>query len=140
MICSIIGLYLSSFCCCLQMTKYSDRLDMDENMQSDMAEGSAWADGDVSDDFPEASGSGSGPGKRGFWEYLEYHMFNVDAIVLISLTVITPTKAPERTTSTVPIAGREIPADTKDSMAVSLHNSKWLSLFLGLSVYLILNR
>lgn len=49
------------------MTKYSDRLDLDDNeMQSDMAEGSAaWADGDQADDFPEASGSGSGPGKRG---------------------------------------------------------------------------
>lgn len=48
------------------MTKYSDRLDLDDNeMQSDMAEGSAaWADGDQADDFPEASGSGSGPGKR----------------------------------------------------------------------------
>lgn len=50
----------------VQMTKYSDRLYMDDTeMQSDMAEGSAsWADGDNADDFPEASGSGSGPGKR----------------------------------------------------------------------------
>lgn len=48
------------------MTKYSDRSYMDDTeMQSDMAEGSAsWADGDNADDFPEASGSGSGPGKR----------------------------------------------------------------------------
>lgn len=46
------------------MTKYSDRLDMDE-MQSDMPEGSAWAeaDRDLNDDFSEASGSGSGPGE-----------------------------------------------------------------------------
>lgn len=50
---------------CLQMTKYSHRMELDYNdMQSDMAEGSAWADRDVSDDFPEASGSGHGPGKR----------------------------------------------------------------------------
>lgn len=49
----------------LQMTKYSERLDTDDNeMQADMAEGSGWRDdGDLSDDFPEASGSGHGPGE-----------------------------------------------------------------------------
>lgn len=46
------------------MTKYNDHMDMDYNMQSDMAEGSAWPDDrDHDPDFPEASGSGSGPGK-----------------------------------------------------------------------------
>lgn len=67
MICSIINNWVI-FIIIVQMTKYSDHLDMDENMQSDMAEGSAWAaDRDLSDDdFPEASGSGSGPGKWGY--------------------------------------------------------------------------
>lgn len=45
-----------------QMTKYSsDHMDADQ-MLSDMPEGSAWAEGDSNDDFPEASGSGHGPG------------------------------------------------------------------------------
>lgn len=48
----------------LQMTKYSERLEVDDNeMQSDMAEGSAgWAPEDSEDGF-DASGSGKGPGE-----------------------------------------------------------------------------
>lgn len=46
------------------MTKYSERLEVDDNeMQSDMAEGSAgWAPEDSEDGF-DASGSGKGPGE-----------------------------------------------------------------------------
>ena len=51
-------------CPFIQMTKYSDRLETADNeMQSDMAEGSAWGESDPNFDFPEASGSGSGPGE-----------------------------------------------------------------------------
>lgn len=67
-------------------------------------------------------------------------MFNLNAPVRLSFTVITPTKTPERTTSTVPVAGRDITTDNKASLAMSLHSCKWLSLLMGLSVFLILNR
>lgn len=115
------------------MTKYSDRSYMDDTeMQSDMAEGSAsWADGDNADDFPEASGSGSGPGKRreSAQKSVKCRILTWPCPFSLSLSHLTavmgiPTIPPARNLPDLnnPIAVNPVDSN-KVSFATSLHNN-----------------